>query len=79
MTKGSAHYGATLTADGGLPDVASRAQVAVYTGIGVPTLARWAIEGKGPKFRRAGSRVLYRREDVLAWLEQLETGGAVAS
>ena len=55
-----------------LPDVASRPQVAEYTGISVPTLARWAMEaGKGPKFVKAGGRVLYRKADVLAWLDSL--------
>lgn len=56
-----------------LPEVSSRAQVAQFTGISVPTLARWAGEGNGPKFVKAGGRVLYRKRDVLAWLDSLET------
>lgn len=54
-----------------LPDVATRPEVAAYTRISVPTLARWAMDGKGPKFRKAGGRVLYMRADVLAWLDSL--------
>jgi excisionase family DNA binding protein len=65
--EGGARSGVTA-----LPDVATRPEVAAYTRISVPTLARWAMEGKGPKFRRAGGRVLYMRADVLAWLESLE-------
>lgn len=61
-----------------LPDVATRAEVAAYTRISKPTLARWAMEGKGPKFRKAGGRVLYRRADVLSWLDSLDAGGEAA-
>ncbi|MBD3942803.1 helix-turn-helix domain-containing protein [Microbacterium sp. NEAU-LLC] len=55
-----------------LPEVASRNEVAEYTGISVPTLARWAGEGKGPKSIKAGGRRIYRKRDVLAWLDSLE-------
>lgn len=61
-----------------LPEVATRAEVAEYTRIAVPTLSRWATENKGPKFRKAGGRVLYRRDDVLKWLDSLESGGESA-
>ncbi len=61
-----------LPTPGHLPEVATRAEVAAFTRISMPTLARWAGEGKGPRFRKAGSRCLYLRADVLAWLEALE-------
>ncbi|MHB1045787.1 MAG: helix-turn-helix transcriptional regulator [Thermoanaerobaculia bacterium] len=39
------------------------------------TLSKWRLEGRGPKFRRRGhptrGRVVYLREDVLAWLQGL--------
>lgn len=54
-----------------LPEVATRAEVSAFARISIPTLARWAAEGKGPKSGKAGSRVLYRRADVLAWLDSL--------
>ncbi|PVE95015.1 helix-turn-helix domain-containing protein [Microbacterium sp. TPD7012] len=59
------------TAFGELPDIATRRQVAEFTQTSIPTLARWAAEGKGPKSVRlgGGSTVRYRREDVLAWIE----------
>lgn len=59
---------------GTLPEVATRAEVSAFVRIAVPTLAKWAMEGKGPKYRRAGGRVLYRRADVLAWLDSLAEG-----
>lgn len=60
------------TAFGDLPDIATRQQVADYTQTSVPTLARWAGEGKGPKFVKLGGLVRYRRADVLAWLDSLK-------
>lgn len=61
-----------LPEGGVLPDLATRGQVAEYTQTSIPTLARWASEGKGPKFVKLGFAVRYRREDVLAWLDSLE-------
>ncbi|MFF2632906.1 helix-turn-helix transcriptional regulator [Microbacterium sp. NPDC058021] len=59
-----------------LPEVATRSQVAHYTQTSVPTLARWATEGTGPKVTKLGLRaVRYRREDVLAWLQQMAEAG----
>ncbi|MFT3797182.1 helix-turn-helix transcriptional regulator [Microbacterium sp.] len=57
-------------------EILTRAEVAELTRISLATLARWAGEGSGPKFRKAGGRVLYRRSDVLAWLDSLEAGGS---
>jgi len=34
------------------------------------TLGNWRYKGHGPRFYKAGRRVLYRKADVLAWLEQ---------
>jgi predicted DNA-binding transcriptional regulator AlpA len=61
-----------------LPEVATRREVSAFTRISVPTLARWAVEGRGPSFKKAGGRVIYRRADVLAWLENLDSGGETA-
>ena len=32
------------------------------------TLERWRVEGSGPVFCRAGRKILYRPDDVDAWL-----------
>lgn len=52
-----------------LPELATRAEVAEYANLSIATLARWAGEGKGPQARKLGGAVRYRREDVLAWIE----------
>lgn len=59
----------TLTID--LPALATRQQVAEYTQISVPTLARWAMNGEGPKMTKIGRAARYRRQDVLDWLDSL--------
>lgn len=55
-----------------LPELATRQQVADFLQISVGALARWAMEGKGPRFVRfggSGATLRYRREDVLQWIE----------
>lgn len=53
-----------------LPPLATRKQVAEYTQTSVPSLARWAAQGIGPKVTRIGAGVCrYKREDVEAWIE----------
>ena len=57
----------------------SRAELADELGLCVETLRRWADARRGPKFVRAGRKILYRRSTVLAWLEEQEGIGPVAS
>lgn len=40
------------------------------TAIAKTTLGKLASIGGGPKFYRFGNRALYRREDLLAWVDQ---------
>lgn len=64
-------HGSAELLDG--PAVMIRPEVSAITRISMPTLARWATESppRGPKFKKAGGRVLYMRSDVIAWLESL--------
>lgn len=34
------------------------------------TLAKWRMAGTGPKFIKAGRRVLYREQDLIEWLSE---------
>jgi predicted DNA-binding transcriptional regulator AlpA len=43
-------------------------QVAERTGLAVDSLAKRRVTGDGPRFIKAGRRVLYRWQDVEAWL-----------
>lgn len=53
-----------------LPELATRPQVAEYLQISVSTLARWAMDGRGPRVTKLGTAARYRREHVVAWLEE---------
>lgn len=52
--------------------------LASHLGRSEATLARWRMEGKGPRFVRMGQFVRYDTADVEAWLEQQKTGGEAA-
>lgn len=40
------------------------------TGLAVATLAKWRCVGGGPVFVKAGRKVLYRRADLIDWLNE---------
>jgi hypothetical protein len=45
-------------------------EVAAITGLTVGALAQLRHEGRGPRFYKPTShRILYKREEVIAWLE----------
>lgn len=50
----------------------SRAEVAGLLALKEQTLAAWACRSRGPRFFKRGHRVFYRRDDVLAWLDDPE-------
>lgn len=51
-----------------LPELSSRRELSEFTGVAVQTLARYAVEGKGPRMTKLGGAVRYIKADVLAWL-----------
>lgn len=51
-----------------LSDFVTREQLAEELHVNLRTLARWAARRRGPKKVKVGSRVYYRRADVLEWL-----------
>lgn len=51
----------------------TKEDLATYAGTSVHTIAKWNTRGTGPKRVRIGRRVYYRRADVLAWVDGLET------
>jgi predicted site-specific integrase-resolvase len=59
-----------------IPDTQLRpGQVASMIGISYQTLYTWGNAGKGPRFSLSGRERRYRLEDVVAWLENRESGG----
>ena len=55
-----------MTDDDLMLDVQAAAR---FTGIAVATLAKMRCIGGGPLFVKLGRRVVYRRSDVIAWLD----------
>ena len=47
----------------------STQQLANRLGLAKITLAIWRCEGRGPRYRKLGSRVLYDARDVSEWLD----------
>lgn len=52
-----------------LADFLSRRQLADELRIDIRTLSRWRWQRKGPPAIRVAGRVLFKRSDVLAWLD----------
>lgn len=40
---------------------------AEFLGLSPRTLERWRLDGKGPIFRKLGSRVMYAESDLIDW------------
>ena len=48
----------------------TRAEAAAYLNLKIQTLAKWAVDGDGPRFiKRGHGFVRYRRAELDAWLE----------
>lgn len=57
---------ALLKAAAGRPFL-TRAEAADLLRVHAKTMERWAFEGSGPRFRRHNGRVVYARDDLMAW------------
>jgi hypothetical protein len=56
----------------------TRQDLSARNKVPVATLAQWASQGKGPRYRRFGRHVRYALSDVIAWENaQFSGGGAV--
>lgn len=68
--------------DGVASDLMSPAELveeALIPHVSVDTLAYWRTRKIGPKWYKLGSRVYYRRSEVLAWIEAQAHGGGDAA
>ena len=48
-------------------------EVAQRLRLTVRTLEKWRVAGKGPKYHKAGPRVLYDPDEVEVWLKKPKT------
>jgi predicted DNA-binding transcriptional regulator AlpA len=70
---GEDHMKPNATEDGSL--MMNEHQVAETLCISVASLRRWRLLARGPLYRKLGTSVRYRRNDVEAWLASRPTGG----
>lgn len=69
---------ADLIALGDLPPLATPAQLAAYLQTTVDSLAQDRYRRRGVPWTKAGGRVRYLREDVVAYLAANRSGGDAA-
>jgi predicted site-specific integrase-resolvase len=53
-----------------MPEILIESEAAAYMRVAVGTLRNWRSGGRGPRYSKAGGRVIYRRSDVDAYLER---------
>ncbi len=61
-----------------MSDYLTTAEVAELLRTPAETARFWRHVGKGPRWFKVGRRVLYRRSDVEAWIEQQYNDGPAA-
>ena len=64
-----------MTGNDDLPDRLTRQELAHFWRVSTRTIERHETAGTGPRPVRIGGRVLYRREDVLAWETAQQAAG----
>lgn len=52
-----------------LHELNTREEAAQFLSKSVQTLARWKVDGFGPRVTKIGGRAMYRRADLLAFIE----------
>ncbi len=57
-----------------MENLLSEAEAAPRIGVKPKTLANWRTLGEGPKFIRAGRRIVYDPADIEAWKETRRVG-----
>lgn len=62
-----------------MSDLISTSDLAKKLGIQPNTLEKWRVHGEGPPHYRLGRRILYKMEDVSAWLDQRRVASTSAA
>jgi predicted DNA-binding transcriptional regulator AlpA len=70
MARGPSRFLLSAVMPDELPALATPAEVAQYLHTTTASLAQDRYKGTGPRFIKRGRRVLYRRSDVLEWLDR---------
>jgi excisionase family DNA binding protein len=68
-----------MTSGGSLPELVSYQKVLKWLGVSKATFSRWVREGKAPPRFKLGGHVLFREDQLLAWLDAQEMPQATPS
>ena len=60
----------SITSGSAVPRYLRVRQVADLTTLSTATLNKFRVTGGGPPFKKLGKAVIYRQDEVLAWLEE---------
>lgn len=60
------------------PELMTQPETAEYLRVAEHTLENWRYRKTGPRFIKAGGRVVYRRSDIDEWLDENTIGGDAA-
>jgi hypothetical protein len=55
-----------------VPDLLVTAEAATFLRVSPGTLSNWRTRGIGPPFSRIGSRIIYSRDVLVAWVKAQE-------
>ena len=58
-----------------MPAMLSTGNAAEYLGVSINTLARWRMDGVGPKYVKAGRYVRYPAHYLAKWFQENLAGG----
>jgi excisionase family DNA binding protein len=58
----------------GQPRYLDTRQAAAYLGLSLKTLEKLRVTGRGPRFAKAGRKVIYDRRDLDRWVAALKRG-----
>jgi excisionase family DNA binding protein len=58
------------SSDKALPELLTASEVADYLGVPVSTIHFWRGRGQGPAAIKVGRRLVFRAEDLAAWIQE---------
>ncbi|MDR2382182.1 MAG: helix-turn-helix domain-containing protein [Bifidobacteriaceae bacterium] len=67
------------TGGGSLPELVSYQAVLEWLGVSKATFTRWTRDGKAPPRIKVGGHVLFRQDQLLAWLDDQQMSPAAPS
>ncbi|MDI9891938.1 helix-turn-helix domain-containing protein [Microbacterium sp. IEGM 1404] len=68
-----------MTDDEALSDYVPDDRAAELLHVSKAALRQWRYEGRGPRYTKAGRRILYSKRELVRWLESNERQGTAVA